>query len=255
MAVRWFVGDIQGCAIEFERLLRTIDFTPGRDELWCLGDLINRGPDSLATLRLWRDVGGLGVLGNHDVYALLVAAGVWPRKVDTLSELFAAPDAEPLLARLRALPGLARVEAAPEAAVPAVWAVHAGLDPRWHDLPAVAETLSAGPHDDAWLESDSLSFATRVRCCTATGQRSRFDKLPSDCPAPYRPWDEFYCGPTPVVHGHWAWRGHYRGPNTIGLDSGCIYGGSLTAWCQEDDRVVQVPAVARRPRSAPAANK
>ncbi len=242
--MRWYVGDIQGCAREFERLLKAIRFDPGRDELWCLGDLLNRGPDSLATLRLWRDVGGRGVLGNHEVYALLVRAGAWPRKRDTLQQLFDAHDGDELLARLRALPVLA-FQAGGEG-VRDVWAVHAGLDPRWQGrLHAVARRINDdAEHDDAWLEHPDVSFATRVRCCTADGQRTRFDRAPEDCPPPFQPWDQHYSGEALVVHGHWAWRGHYRGPRTIGLDSACVYGGALTAWCQEEDRVVQVAASA-----------
>jgi bis(5'-nucleosyl)-tetraphosphatase (symmetrical) len=239
--MRWFVGDIQGCAHEFDRLLKEIRFDPTRDELWCVGDLVNRGPDSLATLRLWRDVGGKGVLGNHDIYALLARSGRWPRKHDTLAALFAAPDADALLARLRALPPLARLHA-PGGAVPEVWAVHAGLHPQWKDLAAVAAALDAAPHDDAWLERPEVSFVTRVRCCTPSGERSKHDRAPEDCPPPYRPWDAYYRGPALAVHGHWAWRGHYRGKHTLGLDSACVYGERLTAWCQEEDRVVQVRA-------------
>ncbi|MFY0534816.1 metallophosphoesterase [Nannocystis pusilla] len=111
--MRWFIGDLQGCAREFEDLLRKIRFDPQADELWCLGDLVNRGPDSLAALRLWRDVGGRGVVGNHDVYALLIAAGRWPRKHDTLGPLLAAPEGPELLARLRAMPALQFLAAGP----------------------------------------------------------------------------------------------------------------------------------------------
>jgi len=238
--VRWIVGDLQGCARELEALLAEVRFEPGRDELWAAGDLVNRGPGSLATLRLWRDLDGRGVIGNHDIYALCVRSGRWPRKSDTLDELFAAPDCDALLGRLRALPALAQVPTAPGARE--VWIVHGGLDPRWTDLPAVAARINAGEHDDDWLESDAVSFATRVRCCTAAGERSRFDKQPEDCPPPCRPWDSFYAGDALIVHGHWAWRGHYRGPRTLGLDSGCVYGGPLTAYCVEEDRVVQVGA-------------
>ncbi|MCA9713418.1 MAG: metallophosphoesterase [Myxococcales bacterium] len=245
--MRWYIGDIQGCAREFDRLLVEIRYDPARDELWCLGDLINRGPDSLATLRLWRDVGGRGVLGNHEVYALLARAGVWPRKRDTLQALYDAHDGDELLTRLRGLPVLAHQPGGE--GVDDVWAVHAGLDPRWHDqLPEVAARVNGGAHDDAWLEHPDVSFATRVRCCTPDGERSRFDRAPEDCPAPFRPWDELYRGDALVVHGHWAWRGHYRGRRTLGLDSACVYGGSLTAWCQEEDRVVQVPSLAARSR-------
>ena len=81
-----------------------------------------------------------------------------------------------------------------------------------------------------------------MRCCTPEGKRSSFDREPEGCPDPYRPWDQLYTGSTLVVHGHWARRGHYRRDNVLGLDSGCVYGGKLTAWCQEEDRIVQVPS-------------
>lgn len=240
--MRWLVGDVQGCARELEDLLRAIRFEPGSDELWCLGDLVNRGPDSLAAVRLWHSVGGRGVIGNHDIYALLARSGRWPRKHDSLAELYAAPDADALLQRLRSLPALVKLPAPPGSKGQDVWAVHAGLHPRWRDLDAVAARVNEARHDDDWLESPELAFLTRVRCCTESGERSKFDREPERCPPPYRPWDEHYQGTTLVVHGHWAWRGHYRGPRSIGLDSGCVYGGALTAWCQDEDRVVQVPA-------------
>jgi bis(5'-nucleosyl)-tetraphosphatase (symmetrical) len=240
VGVRWLVGDVQGCARELDDLLKRIRFDPGRDELWCLGDLVNRGPDSLAALRLWRDAGGRSLLGNHDVYALLVRSRRRPRRADQLEALFRAPDCDELLARLRAEPVLVHLPAGEAGA--AVWIVHAGLDPRWHDLHEVARRLAASPHDDDWLESDEVSFATRVRCCTPDGRCSRHNGPPGECPAPYRPWDELYRGDTLVVHGHWARRGFYRGERTMGLDSACAYGGALTGWCQEEDRLVQVPA-------------
>ncbi len=247
--MRWIVGDLQGCARELDELLERVRFDPTRDELWAVGDLINRGPDSLATLQLWHEVGGRGVLGNHEIYALLAHSGRWPRKPDTLDELFADPEAANWLARLRALPALHLL---PGDGVRDVWLVHAGLDPRWTDLEMLAERLESVAHDDDWLERDEVSFATRVRCCTEHGERSRFDRQPLDCPPPFRPWDSFYAervagrsDPPRVVHGHWAWRGHYRSEHVIGLDSGCVYGGSLTAWCMEEDRVVQVAARSR----------
>lgn len=240
--VRWIVGDLQGCARELDALLEAIEFNEHRDQLWSCGDLVNRGPDSLATVRRWRALGGRGVIGNHEIYALMVRSGRWPRKRDTLERLFSAPDADQLMASLRALPALAFL---PSDGPGGVWLVHAGVSPQWHDLHAIANELEAREHDDDWLLSDEVSFATKVRCCTATGERSRFDRAPADCPAPFRPWDEFYTGPSTIVHGHWAWRGHYRGARTIGLDSGCVYGGPLTAWCMEEDRIVQVRAAGR----------
>ena len=237
--MRWLVGDVQGCARELEELLEAIRFDPARDELWCVGDLVNRGPDSLGVLRLWQAVGGRGVIGNHEVYALCARSGRWPRKRDTLQALYDAPDADALLGALRALPALVHL---PGEGGPDAWVVHAGLSPRWSDLPAVAARLAAGPHDDDWLESPDVAFATRVRCCSLEGERHRYDRAPQGCPEGFVPWDSLYEGDALVVHGHWAWRGHYRGRRTIGLDSGCVYGGPLTAWCMEEDRVVQVPS-------------
>jgi bis(5'-nucleosyl)-tetraphosphatase (symmetrical) len=241
--VRWVVGDVQGCARELERLLAEIRFDPARDELWCAGDLVNRGPESLAAVRLWRDVGGRAVIGNHEVYTLCASTGRWPRKRDTLDAFYAAPDVDEILAQLRALPVLVALPS--EGRGPSAWLVHAGLHPYWRDLPSIAAAFACAAHDDDFLESDEVSFATRVRCCTADGVRSKFDRAAEDCPAPYRPWDAHYGGDTLIVHGHWAWRGHYRGRNVMGLDSGCVYGGKLTAWCQEEDRIVQIPSLQR----------
>lgn len=245
LRVRWFIGDVQGCVRSLEHLVKAIRFDPARDALWLVGDLINRGPESLATLRLWRDLGGRGVIGNHEIYALMAHAGRWPRKEDTLAALFDAPDAETHLATLLALPVLSRVEPSParrDEGGPAVWAVHAGLDPRWRDLDAIERTLAGATRDLDFLDREEVRFATRVRCCAADGSRSRYHGEPEGCPAPYRPWDDFYEGNLPVVHGHWAWRGHHRTGRVVGLDSGCVYGGPLTAWSPDSDEVVQVPA-------------
>jgi len=238
--VRWVVGDVHGCARELDRLLRRIRFDPQRDELWSIGDLVNTGPDSLAALRLWRDVGGRAVLGNHDIYALRAFGGSRARRDDTLDELFEAPDAGELLEALRAQPVL--VFHAGSDTVPPVWLVHAGLHPQWHDLDRVARRLDTGPHDDDWLRAPWVGFATRVRCCTPDGEMSDDPGPPASCEPPYRPWDDFYRGPALVVHGHWAMRGAYRGPFSMSVDSGCVYGGSLTAWCHEEDRLVQIRA-------------
>lgn len=241
--MRWLVGDIHGCARELDRLLADIRFDPSRDELWTVGDLVNTGPDSLAALRLWRDVDGRGVLGNHDIYALRAYAGVRDRRPDTLDALFAADDASELLGALRELPVLARLPG--DEGVAPVWLVHAGLHPEWDGLPGVAERINRKPHDDAWLNSPWVSFATRVRCCTADGEMSRDPGPPTACEEPFRPWDSYYAGTDPVVHGHWAQRGFYRAGATMSLDSGCVYGGKLTAWCQQDDQLVEVPAQGR----------
>lgn len=247
--MRWIIGDLQGCARELEDLLETIRFDRGREELWAVGDLINRGPDSVRALEIWHDVGGRGVIGNHEIYALLVRSGCWLRKQDTLNDLFASGELESWLAKLRALPMMTFLPGDRAARVRDVWVVHGGLDPRWDDLHAVAARAGSHPHDDAWLESDEVTFATRVRCCTRAGERAKGDGRSADCAPPFRPWDAFYAEraatmehPPRIVHGHWAWRGHYRTEHVIGLDSGCVYGGGLTAWAMEEDRIVTVPS-------------
>jgi bis(5'-nucleosyl)-tetraphosphatase (symmetrical) len=202
--------------------------------------MTNRGPDSLAVMELWRDIAGRSLLGNHDIYALLAHAGKAPRKGDTLEALFGAGEAKALLTRLREQPAL--VHLAGRDGVRPAWIVHAGLHPRWDDLDEVARRLNAAPHDDTRLQRPEMQFATRVRCCDADGERCHHTGPPDTCPPPYRPWDAFYRGTTLVVHGHWARRGAYRGRRTMGLDSGCVYGGLLTAWCQEEDRVAQIPS-------------
>jgi bis(5'-nucleosyl)-tetraphosphatase (symmetrical) len=237
--MRWVVGDIHGCAREFGDLLGRIGFDPARDELWSVGDLVNTGPDSLGVLRIFKDAGGRAVIGNHDIYAILARAGRVTRRTDRLDELFASPECDALLARLRSCPALVRFER--EIEPRGVWLVHAGIHPLWADLPSLAARLDAQPHDDDWLHDDDVTFMTRVRCCDRFGDRARFTGRPGDAPPPYRAWDDFYTGDDLIVHGHWAMRGHYRGPRTMGLDSACVYGGHLTAWCPDDDRVESVP--------------
>ena len=236
--MRWVVGDIHGCARELGDLLERIRFAPPGDELWSVGDLVNTGPDSVHALKLWRDAGGRTVLGNHDIYALLARSGGAPRRDDRLDRLFASPECDALLAALRASPPLARFTR--EIAPTVVWLVHAGLHPRWDDLDALAARLEAA-HDDPWLAGDELTFMTRVRCCDRSGERVRFAGRPEDAPKRFRPWDDFYLGSALVAHGHWAMRGAYRSGRTIGLDSACVYGGRLTAWCLDDDRIESVP--------------
>jgi bis(5'-nucleosyl)-tetraphosphatase (symmetrical) len=154
------------------------------------------------------------------------------------------PEKDALLQLLRKLPLLVHLPAG-EAGKDA-WLVHAGLHPEWEDLDAVARRTAGPPWDDDRLEDDDLHFGTRVRCCTAEGDRERFSGPPERCPEGTFPWDAFYAGATLVVHGHWARRGAYRSDRVLGLDSGCAYGGCLTAWCQEEDRTVSVPSRGRK---------
>jgi bis(5'-nucleosyl)-tetraphosphatase (symmetrical) len=237
--MRWFVGDIHGCVVEFERLLDVIRFDPARDELWSVGDLVNTGPESAATLRLWRATGGRGVLGNHDIHALRLHARLrLPRPEDSLDDLLAAPDVEDLLDALRTLPVLAHFPGGTSGRD--LWLVHAGLHPLWSDLHAAADRIHSAPRGDEWMSGPDVRFATRARCCTAEGKMLADPGPPENCSAPHRPWDDYYTGSSLVVHGHWARRGSYRNERTMSLDSGCVYGGPLTAWCQEEDRTVRI---------------
>ncbi|MBK8180660.1 MAG: metallophosphoesterase [Planctomycetes bacterium] len=231
MTRRIFVGDIQGCRAELEQLLELARFDPSVDELHPVGDLVNRGPDSLGTLRLLRSLGAGGVLGNHDLHLLRAARAARPmRAADTFGDVLAAPDREPLLDWLASLP-FAR-------SFPDVFLVHAGISPLWSDPQRVLSGLDPLKH------SPEADFATRVRHCDGTGRRPERDEPP---PAePFRPWFDW---PRPqtlvgrtIVFGHWAVRGLVVREGLRGLDSGCVWGKALSAWIAEEDRVLSVPA-------------
>jgi bis(5'-nucleosyl)-tetraphosphatase (symmetrical) len=228
---RVFVGDIQGCREELERLLEALRFDPAADELHPVGDLVNRGPDSGGVLRLLRDLDVGGVLGNHDLHLLAIARGARPTGArDTLDELLAAPDLPELLDWLRARPF---VRAWPDLVL-----VHAGLHPIWDDpLRALAGEDPERPGPDA-------QFAVSVRYCDARGLRPPGDWPPPH--PPYVPWYEHWRARArearTVVFGHWARAGLVQLPRVRGLDTGCVYGKQLSAWIAEEDRVVQVDA-------------
>ncbi|HEV7733086.1 MAG TPA: metallophosphoesterase [Candidatus Binatia bacterium] len=229
---RIFVGDIQGCRDELEDVLAAVRFDPSSDELHPVGDLVNRGPDSLGTLRLLRRLDAGGVLGNHDIHLLRLADGIGtPRPGDTLDAVLAAPDRDELITWLRKRP-LCR-------AWDDVVAVHAGLHPAWDDPIAVLAPLSPTDADD-----ERVAFATRVRYCDAKGRRPARD-YPAPG-APFAPWYEHWVArhgtARTVTWGHWARNGLVRIPGGRGLDTGCVWGGQLTAWIADEDRLVHVPA-------------
>jgi bis(5'-nucleosyl)-tetraphosphatase (symmetrical) len=233
---RVFIGDVQGCLEELERLLEALQFDPSRFELWFAGDLVNRGPDSLGVLRRVRALGGRSVLGNHDLHLLGRAQGTRPeRPRDTLDAVLAAPDRDELLAWLRAQP---LVQAWPDLVL-----VHAGLHPAWDDPEAVARPLEARIRTGQipW-EDEALLFLTRVRNCDAAGRRPSEEREPGPG---FAPWDRFYRGKRTVVCGHWSTRGVVVTQRLRALDSGCVWGGSLTAWIAETDRWVAVRAARR----------
>jgi len=231
--MRVFVGDLQGCADELEDLLAALAYDPACHELWFVGDLVNRGPASARALRRVMQLGAGSVLGNHDLHLLAVARSEHPLSPgDTFQDVLEAPDRDVLLHWLgtRSL-----VEVWDDAVL-----VHAGLNPRWRDLRAVAAPLEAAiargeiPHGDP-----DLDFLVNVRHCGADGDRPLDDSDPG--PA-FAPWDRHYEGRRTVISGHWAARGFVKTEHLCSLDSGCVWGGSLTAWIFEEDRFVSVPA-------------
>ncbi len=223
-----FVGDVQGCWRELEGLLEAVDFEAAHDALVSVGDVVNRGPDSAETLRLLRSIGARLVLGNHDLHLLRVAeGGRRPRSSDTFGDVLDAEDREELLTWLAAQP-FARMEAG-------CLVVHAGLHPKWED--PIAELAGLDPLEP----HPATDFATRVRFCTAKGKRPKGDVPPPK--KPFRPWYEFRESTKPtVVFGHWAARGLVVEKGLRGLDTGCVWGGRLTAWIAEEDRLVHVDA-------------
>jgi bis(5'-nucleosyl)-tetraphosphatase (symmetrical) len=228
---RVFVGDVQGCRAELERLLAELAFDPAADELHPVGDFVNRGPDNAGTLRLCRQLGAGGVLGNHDVHALCVRAGREDEgRRDTLGDLWRAEDGDELLDWLARRP-FVRVW-------PDVTLVHAGLSPRWKDpLQALGGLDPVRPHPNS-------DFAINVRYCDADGERPEQDWPPPPARSRFAPWYEHLPerpGHT-VVFGHWSRAGLIVEPGVRGLDTGCVWGGALTAWIAEEDRVVSVPA-------------
>ncbi|MEZ5978403.1 MAG: metallophosphoesterase [Planctomycetota bacterium] len=227
---RIFVGDVQGCDDELGELLDLVRYDQGSDLLHPVGDLVNRGPRSLAALRRLRDAGALPVLGNHDVHLLRASVGLRAlAEGDTIAEVLAAPDRTELLDWLAAQPFVRDLGD--------LYLVHAGIHPRWADPEAVLAGL------DPLTRTPEIDFATRVRHCDAEGRRPEDD---DDPPPGFEAWDHFY-DPSRhdgrrVVFGHWASRGLVRTERAIGLDTGCVWGGRLTAWIAEEDRLVHVEA-------------
>lgn len=255
------IGDIQGCLPALERLLDRLNFDPARDQLWFTGDLVNRGPDSLGTLRFIRALGkaALAVLGNHDLHLLAVAhTGAKQGRHDTLDAILAAPDRAELLDWLAHRP-LLHHDAQRD------WTlIHAGLPPQW-DLELAAtlarevETTLRGPRlkdflavmyanePDRWspaLAGDArlrftVNCLTRLRFCTPQGRLLFKPKgAPGSQPSDSLPWFEApgrRSAGHRIVFGHWAALGRIEWPGTdvYGIDTGCVWGNALSALCLE----------------------
>ena len=264
------VGDIQGCYTAFRRLLDKCAFDPAHDRLWLVGDLVNRGPQSLETLRFVRQLGAsaVTVLGNHDLYLLMTAEGFGKRSKsgDTLEEILRAPDRDELLHWLRQQP-LCHVAGN-------FCMVHAGLLPQWtvtqaRALASEVEQALAGPdyrqlmeqlwgsepaawRDDlvAWPRYRVIVNAmTRLRYCTPEGamEFSAKGEL-ADAPPGHLPWFEApgrRSSDHVLVTGHWSALGLKIEPGLLALDSGCLWGRHLSAVRLEDREVFQVDCAAK----------
>jgi len=258
------IGDVQGCYIELQELLKKIEFDSDRDTIWFVGDLVNRGPASLEVLRLVKSLGdsAITVLGNHDLHLLAVSEGVVRlHRSDTLDEILAAPDRDELLMWLRHQ-RLMYVEGGDVM-------VHAGLLPQWNikqaaKLASEVETVLRGEDYVKFLEhmygntpnswDEELSgykrlrvitnAFTRLRVCTPEGQMEyKFKGEVEKIPLGYLPWFEVPERANQdftVIFGHWSALGLKVTSNIIALDTGCLWGGALTAICLEDRRLFQV---------------
>lgn len=270
------IGDVQGCLDDLARLLERLNFEPEEDTLWFTGDLVNRGPKSLETLRFVRGLGenAVSVLGNHDLHLLAIAAGYQPLKPkDTLRALLDAPDAAELLAWLRHRP-LAHYDAHLGYLL-----VHAGLPPEWDLAAALAaarevEAVLRGPHHAELLRdmygneparwSESLEGAarlryiinafTRIRFCTADGRLDFAHKGPPGSQPPgLMPWFGVpgrRNADLDVLFGHWSTLLDSKTPRAWALDTGCLWGGKLTALRLDDEESLWVSVGCRGERQA-----
>jgi bis(5'-nucleosyl)-tetraphosphatase (symmetrical) len=254
------IGDVQGCFDELQALLREIAFDAAGDRLWFVGDLVNRGPKSLEVLRFVRSLGARAVvvLGNHDLHLVTQHEGFErTRKDDTLQDVLSAPDCKPLVDWLRQRP-MMHVEGGHAM-------VHAGLLPQWSidKAQSLAREVEAalrgadyraflgnmyGSRPDRW--SDSLAgwdrlrvivnALTRLRFCTPEGVMDF--KANGEAPPPgHRPWFELRPpGEMPLVVGHWSALGLRRTGQLAAIDTGCVWGGALTALRLDDGALFQV---------------
>lgn len=271
---RWAVGDVQGCCDELEQLLARIRFSPDRDRLWLVGDLVNRGPKSLQTLRLVRSLGAnaISVLGNHDLHLLAVRlVGAKQRRSDTLAPILAATDCDTLLEWLQLLP-LAYFEPAQGDLL-----LHAGVLPQW----SVAQTLELaaeveralrddprtllsgmyGDQPDLWQPSLAglarlrltINVLTRLRFCTPEGRVDFRQKgKPESAPSPWMPWFKVPGRASRgerLVFGHWSALGFHSERGVLALDTGCVWGGALTAVNLDDREAPPVSVPSRQPHS------
>jgi bis(5'-nucleosyl)-tetraphosphatase (symmetrical) len=264
----YVIGDIQGCYDPLQRLLEKLGFDPAADHLWCPGDLVNRGGQSLETLRLLASLGDRFVmtLGNHDLY-LLRENWKYPEGGSPnheLDRILQATDRERLLSWLQHQP-MARWSGEH-----GLLMVHAGVVPQWSVEQTLAcagevETVLRSPKADKFFSKMSKNWVrrwnddrtgwkrrrlisnilTRLRFCDENGKiLARLSGPPGTQPPPYRAWFEHEHRRTRdvrVVFGHWAALGLYQEKGVLCMDSGCVWGGRLSALRLEDGQLFQVP--------------
>jgi len=262
------IGDVQGCFTALERLLDEISFDAARDRLWFVGDLVNRGPQSAEVLRFVKSLGdrAVTVLGNHDIHLFAHVAGYGKKRgEDSFGDVLAARDRDALIEWLRMRP-MMHVEAG-------YAMVHAGLLPAWsvekaRALAAEVEAAFRGPdyrtflaglygsRPDRW--DDSLKGIDRLRIVVNAMTRMRFVDADGvmdfrvkgevdSAPRGYLPWFDApkrASASVPIVCGHWSALGLLIRPDLLALDSGCVWGGHLTAVRLEDRSVNQVSCAA-----------
>jgi len=261
------IGDLQGCLEPLHRLLDALNYDPATDQLWFAGDLVNRGPDSLATLRFVRSLNhAVCVLGNHDLHLLASAQGDrrYDRPGDTIEEILQAPDASDLLDWVRTQPLLHHD------AMLGFTLIHAGLPPQW-DLALAQRTagevemlLRGENHPDflaemygnepaQWApELENLARAratincfTRMRYCSEDGELDlKIKGAPGSQPQHLRPWFDWSHRASRdmrILFGHWSTLGARHVTNNVwSLDSGCLWGGQLSAFHLEEERYLRV---------------
>ncbi len=260
------IGDLQGCYQPLKKLLQVIDFNPQRDRLWFTGDLVNRGPDSLKTLRYVHSLGdsAISVLGNHDLHLLAISEGMATIKEDdTLRDIINAEDSQELLSWLRQLPLLHHDP------LLGFTMVHAGLPPQWdleqaqqcaNELQAVLRGTDYhqffqhmyGNKPKRWSPqlqgADRLRFITncftRLRYCDADGKLCLKAKGPPGTqPDGYLPWFDVNnraSAKMDIIFGHWSALGRYQSKGIYALDSGCLWGHELTALRLEDKQYFSI---------------
>jgi len=266
------IGDIQGCYQELQQLLTHIGFDPTQDSLWFVGDLVNRGPDSAEVLRFVKNLGprAITVLGNHDLHTLAVANGhTRYAKNDKIDDVLNAPDRDELLNWLRHQPLLHHDESL------GFTMIHAGLPPQWDlaqakQCAAEIEAVLQSPQHTEYLEQmygndpnqwnekltdwERLRFITncfsRLRYCDADGSLALKEKLkPGSQAKGLMPWFEHperLTAECDIVFGHWSTLGLIASNGVYAIDTGCLWGGAMTALRLEDKQTFSIQCQAQR---------